>query len=102
MLTESELGDAKTYELWKGSRPIGKHDELVRVWRSVPKGRDPHVYPGSWVTANPEYLNDYAGRDWQEKTTWVTVEIPADELVDAQTGALPRDTLIFIPKEEKR
>ena len=112
LLSEDEMSDLATYRQWEGTRPISrngrrydgrvlKDDDLVRVWRSVPKGRDPSVFPGSWVTCHTDYLDSYAGRDWQEKTTWITAEIPARELVDAQIGDIDGDTLIFMPEETR-
>ena len=114
ILCEDEAGDAKTYEIWRGSTPISRtgrrydgrllrDGDMVRVWRvwfGKRTGRELAIHPGSWVTMNPDYLDEYAGRDWREKLEWVTAEIRADELVDAQTGGRDGDAMIFIPKEK--
>lgn len=84
----------KNLEKWAGSKAIGPASEMVRVYRAVPKGSaQTEIQPGDWVTANREYLADYAGRD----ATVIEATIPASELVDTQTGAVARDTLIWTP-----
>lgn len=84
----------KNLETWSGSKGIGPADEQVRVYRAVPKGsKQTAIQPGDWVSANRDYLTEYAGRD----ATVIEATIPANELVDAQTGAVARDTLIWTP-----
>jgi hypothetical protein len=115
ILSEGGARDLETYRQWVGSTPISrngrkydgrvlKDDDLVRVWRSVNRGKHAeealHLHPGMCVTMHTEYLDGYAGRDWREKTEWRTYEIQAHELVDVQTGEIDGDTLIFIPKEQ--
>lgn len=84
----------KNLEKWAGSKAIGPASEMVRVYRAVPKGSaQTAIQPGDWVSASREYLVDYAGRD----ATVIEATIPASELVDTQTGAVARDTLIWTP-----
>ena len=94
-MSEQKIG--KDYYDWIGTTKRVGGDELVTVFRATPKPYPARIYPGAWVTMNEDYLDEYVGKDWKTTHNWITAELPAKHLVDAQTGSVAGDTLIYVP-----
>jgi hypothetical protein len=57
----------------------GKPDELVTVYRAVPKGTKGEINAGDWVTPSKAYARLHGGR-WEEGMRIIEKKVPAGEI----------------------
>jgi hypothetical protein len=72
-----EKSDAEMISIIQNLR--GKPDELVSVYRAVPKGTKGEINAGDWVTPSKAYARLHGGR-WEEGMRIIEKKVPAKEL----------------------
>jgi hypothetical protein len=72
-----EKSDAEMISIIQNLR--GKPDELVSVYRAVPKGTKGEINAGDWVTPSKAYARLHGGR-WEEGMRIIEKKVPAGEL----------------------
>jgi hypothetical protein len=72
-----DKSDAEMISIIQSMR--GKPDELVSVYRAVPKGTKGEINAGDWVTPSKAYARLHGGR-WEEGMIIIEKKVPAGEL----------------------